>query len=164
MLPEIAVVLLCLVPFVENRGAMFVGFALGVVHPAYYIIGTLLEFVEAAIYLRFLPVKPLLWLSGVQKELKRKGPLLFIPLFVMPANGVNSFTAAIAAKAAGFDRAVALAAICAAITARGLVTYLMLYGALTASEYLEIGGYFQLALFALVIVFAASAVWNHLKR
>ncbi|MCX8194836.1 MAG: hypothetical protein N3G22_01895 [Candidatus Micrarchaeota archaeon] len=81
---ELAVVALSAVPLIENRGAMFFGFAAGVRDPLVYLAGTLANIASIPIWARIIH-----WLPFPFKEIEAR-PLRHVPLLVaLPYTGIN---------------------------------------------------------------------------
>jgi len=125
---ELLVVLLSAVPLIENRGAMFAGFALGITDPAVYALGTLANIAAVPLCARLMRRIPF------PLPIRHFGakPLHHIPLLVaLPYTGVNmaSVLYFLPRLSSAKLQAVYLY-LSAGIILRGMLTYLFFIGLL----------------------------------
>jgi len=121
---ELAVVVLSAVPLVENRGAMFIGFALGITNPLIYMAGTAVNVLSMPLWSLIFRKIPL-----PIPSIKAK-PLQDIPLLVaLPYTGVNMGTVlCFFPKLFKAQESEIYPYLAAGILFRGALTYLFLIG------------------------------------
>jgi len=162
-LEEFFVVLLCVVPFIENRGAIFVGFALGVTDPMLYVMGSLLNISLIPLYFNIFK-KVNLNIINLRMLNFSGTEFAFTPLLVLPANGMNSLTTSFITSRLGLDYKKAFVAISAGIVARGALTYALCVGTLALSEYWRVADVFWLLLLLFGLVFVARNIGGMLWK
>ncbi|MBD3210162.1 hypothetical protein GF318_02165 [Candidatus Micrarchaeota archaeon] len=164
MLEIILVLLLSIVPFIENRGAMFVGFAIGVTNLPVYLIGTLLNILIVPFYLKFLPKFNFLKIPTLDENTLRNGPTIFALLIPGTANGINALTSSTISRQLNFDFLHSFTFISGGIILRGAVTYLLLVGSLTFSDVLHIGNALTAVTVAIALFFILPHIIKQIKR
>jgi len=133
---ELLILLLSMVPLVENRGAMFAGFALGITNPLVYIAGTLLNVASMPFWERHIGALPFKFVKI------RAAPARHIPILVaLPYNGVNMatvlyfFPRIFKSEMGEVRKCLAIG-----IVLRGAVTYLFLIGLLQFLDIWQVAG------------------------
>ncbi|MFH2100551.1 MAG: hypothetical protein ABII71_00485 [Candidatus Micrarchaeota archaeon] len=164
MYEVLLVLLLSVVPFIENRGALFVGFALGVTDPLIYALGTILNILMVPLYLFIFSKYRLLRNFNVGKLLSTKGPVSFALLIPGTANGANALTCSLLSTNLSFSFWASFAFISIGIVLRGLITFAILVGSLTLAEAANIGNAFSAILFLAMAVFLYPRIREYLKE
>ena len=133
---ELLVLLLSIVPLIENRGAMFVGFALGITNPFVYIAGTLLNIASIPFWERRIGALPFKFARI------RAAPAKHIPILVaLPYNGANMATVLYFFPRVFKSRMEEVRKYLAiGIVLRGAVTYLFLIGLLQFLDIWQVAG------------------------
>jgi hypothetical protein len=133
---EALVVLLSVVPLVENRGAMFVGFALGITSPYVYALSTIANIAAIPFWEKLIGKLPF----PLRKV--RASPAKHIPILVaLPYNGVNMATVLYFFPKffrASMDEVRIYLAL--GIALRGAVTYLFLVGLMQFLDIWQVAG------------------------
>ena len=166
MIYELLILLLSIIPFIENRGALFVGFALGITDPFIYILGTLLNILIVPVYLKYLDMCKYL---VILKKLKldgtviKHGPLSFLLLIPGTANGMNAFTSSLFASSLSFDKKSSFVFIGLGIFIRGLITFTLLAGSITLAEAANIGNAFTVIMLIITISFLFPRLKEFMK-
>jgi hypothetical protein len=148
---ELLVILLSAVPLVENRGAMFLGFALGITDPLVYAAGALLNIISIPLWARIICILPL--------PLKPIGakPLMHIPILVaLPYNGVNMASVLYFSRLFKASTGELFPYLSLGIILRGATTYLFLIGLLGFMSIYQV-------ILILVIWFVASMAYQKLN-
>ncbi|MCX6769211.1 MAG: hypothetical protein NT051_00845 [Candidatus Micrarchaeota archaeon] len=147
---ELLVILLSAVPIIENRGAMFIGFALGITDPVVYAAGTLLNIVSIPFWSAIIRKIPL-----PLKRIKAK-PLAHLPILItLPYNGVNMASVLYFERAFSATLTEIFPYLSLGIIFRGIVTYLFLVGLLGFMSIYQ-------AITILVLWFALHRLWQSL--
>lgn len=171
MLEVLLVLLLSVIPTIENRGAMLLGFSLGITDPFVYVLGTILNIIATKAYFslfkdfkRFVPEKIN---KAVGENLNKNGPASFVLLIPSPMNGINAFTASIIANAFSFDMKKTFVFVTVGIILRGITTYAVLIGLFSLAEYAELTRWFYflvVALFIPIIIAFIKPVYDSWKH
>jgi uncharacterized membrane protein len=148
---EALVILLSAIPLIENRGAMFIGFALGVTNPLVYALGTLLNILSIPLWARVIRKIPLP-LSPIKAK-----PLRHIPLLVaLPYNGVNMASVLYFSRLFHASEKEIFPYLALGIVLRGATTYLFLIGLLAFLSIYQV-------ILLLVIWFSANLAWQKFR-